>query len=189
MMKEICRNDDNKLLRVEIFESFKKGNPNLLGQAEFSIKEIVIDNKKIYTVFDKRIVAGTLIVHKCHFLNRYTFLDYIHGGCDVSLMVGMDFTLSNKPAKDPKSLHYLDPAFHKETPNMFNSPQKMRLMGTGGNEGNSPGLRDGDLESKENEYMQALRKAINVLDYYDTDSFIPFFGFGAKLPPYFNTAS
>lgn len=30
---------------------------------------------------------------------------------------------------------------------------------------------------------------INVLDYYDTDSFVPFFGFGAKLPPFYNSAS
>jgi hypothetical protein len=34
-----------------------------------------------------------------------------------------------------------------------------------------------------------LRKIISILDYYDTDNFIPFFGFGSKLPPFYNTAS
>lgn len=31
--------------------------------------------------------------------------------------------------------------------------------------------------------------SINVLDYYDTDAFVPFLGFGAKLPPFYNTVS
>ena len=38
-------------------------------------------------------------------------------------------------------------------------------------------------------YMQAIRMAMNVLDYYDTDGYVPFLGFGAKLPPFFNTVS
>jgi len=34
-----------------------------------------------------------------------------------------------------------------------------------------------------------MRHVMNILDYYDTDSSIPFLGFGAKLPPYFNVTS
>ena len=34
-----------------------------------------------------------------------------------------------------------------------------------------------------------MRMSINVLDYYDTDAFVPFLGFGAKLPPFYNTVS
>lgn len=109
MMKDICRNDDNRLLKVEVFESSKNGNHKKLGETELSIKEITVDNKKIFTVFNKKVIAGSLEVYKCQFLNRYTFLDYIHGGCDISLMLAMDFTLSNKVAKDSKSLHYIDP--------------------------------------------------------------------------------
>ena len=38
---------------------------------------------------------------------EYQFTDYIYGGLDMSLMVAMDFSLSNGAITDPKSLHYL----------------------------------------------------------------------------------
>lgn len=41
----------------------------------------------------------------------------------------------------------------------------------------------------ENEYQQALKKILTILEYYDADNYIPFLGFGAKLPPFYNTAS
>lgn len=109
MMRDLCRNDDARMLKIEFFESNKKGNHRFLGYVDLSIKEIAQENKKIFTVFNNKVVAGQLEVTKCFFLNRYTFLDYIHGGCDISLMLAMDFTLKNKSCKDPKSLHYLHP--------------------------------------------------------------------------------
>jgi len=33
-------------------------------------------------------------------------MDYIQGGCDISLVLAMDFTLSNKAPSDPESFHY-----------------------------------------------------------------------------------
>ena len=44
-----------------------------------------------------------------------------------------------------------------------------------------------EIHQLENPYQKALRKTIKYLDYYDTDGFMPFFGYGAKLPP-FNTS-
>ena len=34
-----------------------------------------------------------------------------------------------------------------------------------------------------------MRKTIKFLDYYDTDGFMPVFGYGAKLPPFRNSVS
>jgi hypothetical protein len=44
------------------------------------------------------------------FDKRYTFLDYVFGGCEISLGLAIDFTLSNGDPNDPKSLHFFDPA-------------------------------------------------------------------------------
>eukprot|EP00347_Sterkiella_histriomuscorum_P019986 403339535 len=215
MIRDICRNDDSRMLKIEFFESNKKGHHRFLGYVDFSIKEIAQENKKIFTVFNKKIVAGQLEITRCQFLNRYTFLDYIHGGCDISLMLAMDFTLTNKPCKDPKSLHYLHPDLieamksnQAKAPNSPNVRQQLQGIGSptikqspnskglqspgmkGISNAQQPGLNQHiDIEELENEYMRAMRMAISVLDYYDTDSFTPFLGFGAKLPPYYNTAS
>lgn len=40
---------------------------------------------------------------------KESFLDYIFGGCEVSLHVNVDFTLSNGNQLNPNSLHFLGP--------------------------------------------------------------------------------
>ena len=107
-MKDLCRNDDNRMLRVELYD-VRKNIHKLIGTTEFTIKDVGINNKRTYPLFHKKILAGTLEVAKCNFLDRYTFLDYIHGGCDISIMMAMDFTLKNKPPSDKTSLHYDNP--------------------------------------------------------------------------------
>ena len=42
---------------------------------------------------------------------------------------------------------------------------------------------------KHNEYQEALFLVMSIMEPYDEDSQIPFLGFGAKLPPFYNVAS
>ena len=44
-------------------------------------------------------------------------------------------------------------------------------------------------KSLNNQYYKAIKRIVEIVNYYDTDSFIPVYGFGAKLPPYFNSVS
>ncbi len=53
---------------------------------------------------------GQTTLNKVKFDKVYTFLDYVFGGCEISLAVAIDFTLSNGDPNDPKSLHFFDPA-------------------------------------------------------------------------------
>lgn len=39
----------------------------------------------------------------------FNFLEYLQGGLNMTLVVGIDFTASNKEPDDPTSLHYLNP--------------------------------------------------------------------------------
>ena len=90
-------------------------------------------------------------LHNLHFSKRHTFLEYVFGGCEISLAVAVDFTLSNGDPKDKDSLHYFD--------------------------------------LNKNEYLNAIKSVGNILQYYDSDKNIPFFGFGAKVPPTEHRAS
>ena len=42
------------------------------------------------------------------FDRKYTFLDYVFGGCEISLSVAIDFTLSNGNPNEPESLHFFN---------------------------------------------------------------------------------
>jgi len=62
------------------------------GQHEFAIKS-----------------KGNFALNSCHIERRHSFLEYIFGGCEINLSVGIDFTLSNGHPTDKESLHYFDP--------------------------------------------------------------------------------
>lgn len=65
-------------------------------------------------VDDKKKNGGTLCVNNYRYEKQSSFLDYLAGGCELSLMVSIDFTGSNGSPKDPKSLHYNAPGFMNE---------------------------------------------------------------------------
>jgi hypothetical protein len=48
------------------------------------------------------------------FIERFSFLDYIFGGCEIALVIAIDFTLSNGEPQKPDSLHYFDMSKNKE---------------------------------------------------------------------------
>lgn len=43
------------------------------------------------------------------FERKYSFLEYVFGGCDINLNIAVDFTLSNGHPSNQDSLHYFDP--------------------------------------------------------------------------------
>jgi hypothetical protein len=97
-------------------------------------------------------VVGKLSMTEWAYAEKPSFLDYVLGGCEVSLIIGIDFTKSNGLPTEKDSLHSIT------------SPQK-------------------------NEYVEAISAVGEILQYYDSDKQIPVFGFGAKLPPYYDIVS
>lgn len=63
-----------------------------------------------FELFEKGNKVGGLELKSLKFDRRFTFLDYVFGGCEISLSIAIDFTLSNGDPRDPKSLHYFDPS-------------------------------------------------------------------------------
>lgn len=51
--------------------------------------------------------SGVLKVANIEITEEITFLDYIRNGTQMHFAVAIDFTASNKPPSDPKSLHHL----------------------------------------------------------------------------------
>ena len=52
---------------------------------------------------------GSLLVRSWAVASQPSFLDYISAGTEISFLVAVDFTASNRPPNDPASLHYAMP--------------------------------------------------------------------------------
>lgn len=46
----------------------------------------------------------------CRYISVTIIWQYITGGCEISLVVAIDFTMSNGDPVTPQSLHYINPA-------------------------------------------------------------------------------
>ncbi|CAB3405766.1 unnamed protein product [Caenorhabditis bovis] len=59
--------------------------------------------------------SGILILSAAKIVKQHSFLDYIAGGTQLEFSIAIDFTASNGPIRDPRSLHYL----FKDRPNQY----------------------------------------------------------------------
>lgn len=150
MASVVCKEEDSREIIMEIFQSSKTGKHKNMGFSSFNLKELR-EGKTDFPLKKKESVIGIVKFKELKIKKRNSFLNYIFGGCEVSLMLAVDFTLSNGPPNEPNSLHYFD--------------------------------------TKKNEYLAAIQSVGSILQYYDQDKQIPFFGFGGKIAPIANRAS
>jgi hypothetical protein len=145
----LCRDELSRPVKVQVHEE----SGLLIGEVETSLAEL---KHRGYTYKadilqgSRKICTLKLVLWDC--TAKTTFLDYVLGGCEISLVIGIDFTKSNGLPSDPESLHFMS-------------------------------------NEKPNEYIQAITAVGEILQYYDSDKRIPVFGFGAKLPPKFESVS
>ena len=148
-----CRGNEARLVQFELFRA-KKKEPQLLGSFTLTLADLKFTGTRFEgTVKNGERTVARVGVLEFVYAEKASFLDYIFGGCEISLVIGVDFTRSNGTPDSKDSLHYLEGA------------------------------------ESENEYITAIRAVGDILQYYDSDKRVPVFGFGAKLPPYFDIVS
>ncbi|GAB0495822.1 hypothetical protein MMPV_007129 [Pyropia vietnamensis] len=103
--QKLCRGDPLQPMRVSILTE-RMGKERLVAEAEVNLRQLV-NSKRIPMVCEGK-EAGSLVVHAARLSSSASFLDYIMGGCEVSLVVGIDFTASNGDPSSPGTLHYTD---------------------------------------------------------------------------------
>ena len=104
-------NDENTSIKIEAFEFNKSKGTILLGDTEQTLTNLMDNTSKNWIPFVKNGLPIGSLNFKVNKTTKNTFLNYILGGTDVSLIVGIDFSKSNKDPNDPSSLHYLNEGF------------------------------------------------------------------------------
>jgi len=102
-------------MKIQIFIFNKEGSHRCHTETEFDFgviiqpvyegaKQIAITNAQ-----GSRFIFSNMVIKK-----RESFLDYLFGGCEIGVHLGIDFTASNRKIDDPDSLHCYD-----ETKNQY----------------------------------------------------------------------
>jgi hypothetical protein len=94
----LFRDDQSKPLRIELYEYSSKGNHKLVEVRDFQFLNI-LDGLK----WESK--AGIVIFKDVSVEKRASFLEYLFGGCQISLAIAIDFTASNGDPDMGNSLH------------------------------------------------------------------------------------
>lgn len=89
----------NNYIAIEIHDFYSQ---EILGEHVSVINELIAKSAEI-ELKEPNLKRKAII--KCKLIKQYTFLDYLRGGMQIALTIGIDFTKSNRDPFDPQSLH------------------------------------------------------------------------------------
>jgi len=106
-LDSLCKGDMSKVLVLEVHGALKGKDWTLLGRSRTTVSALRKSgtNLMLPVALDAHEI-GLLHLQQFTSVTQSSFLDYVNGGCEVSLLVGIDFTKSNGNPTDPSSLHY-----------------------------------------------------------------------------------
>lgn len=100
----LCRDESSRVLKLEVYEA----SGTHIGSVDTSLEEL--QQRGETWEADIQVssrIACTLKLIKWNCIAKTTFLDFVLGGCEISLVIGIDFTKSNRLPSEPDSLHFI----------------------------------------------------------------------------------
>ena len=107
---KLSDNDFNLPLKFEIMKYKVNGGHYVIGKTFCNLNDLVIPGKTLDVRMLKPKKGNMTLTFKLFNQNQvFQFVDYLEGGLNITQLVGIDFTLSNRVSTDPRSLHYINP--------------------------------------------------------------------------------
>jgi hypothetical protein len=115
-MAALCNGDIDRPLKIEVWDHESSGKHQFMGLVMTSVRQLVDSRGAAMNVIEPEkqkktksyTNSGTLSVSNCIIEVNPTLSEFIAGGCEISLIVAIDFTGSNGDPMSPQSLHYID---------------------------------------------------------------------------------
>lgn len=115
-MTVLCNGDIDRPVRIEVLDWEKSGKHVAMGEVETNVRQMLTFNGRGLDIIEpakraknkKYVNSGVLVAGSPGIEHNPTFGDYIKGKCELSLVIGIDFTASNKDIHQADSLHHLD---------------------------------------------------------------------------------
>ena len=110
-MKDLCNGKQDEKFKLECWDEDPATKDDMIGWVETTYKELA--EKKTVGLNDRpggsTKEPGSIAVDRIHIIRYPTLYDYISNGCELTVSVAIDFTMSNGDPADPSSLHYIQP--------------------------------------------------------------------------------
>jgi len=111
---ELCSGDRKRPLLFKCFDWDRNSTPDFIGEFETNLEDLESQSASSEFRLRKPKDArkrnpkrrGTITIGM-KLYKEHTFLDYVRGGCQINLMVAIDFTASNGDPRGRSSLHYI----------------------------------------------------------------------------------
>eukprot|EP00742_Colponemidia_sp_Colp-10_P002200 GILJ01002352.1.p1 GENE.GILJ01002352.1~~GILJ01002352.1.p1 ORF type:complete len:570 (+),score=97.05 GILJ01002352.1:35-1711(+) len=115
-VQKLCNGDLMRPLLIQCWDWDSDGTSDYIGEFQTTVQELLTGPKREFMAVNaankknkKYVHSGLIQVVKCQMFTVPTFLDYIAGGCELNLIVAIDFTGSNGDPNHPNSLHFRNP--------------------------------------------------------------------------------
>ncbi|EKX31691.1 hypothetical protein GUITHDRAFT_98757 [Guillardia theta CCMP2712] len=110
-MKDLCNGKQDEKFKLECWDEDTATKDDMIGWIETTFNELA--QKKTVGLNDRpggnTKEPGSITVDRIHIIRYPTLYDYISNGCELTVSVAIDFTMSNGDPADPNSLHYIRP--------------------------------------------------------------------------------
>ncbi|KAG7401787.1 hypothetical protein PHYBOEH_010250 [Phytophthora boehmeriae] len=117
-LQQLCNGDYRRSISLQVFDEDRGGRAELIGQVNTTLEELlakrgtnfILHNEALKKKKGKKYTnAGLLVLSEGEIYREHSFIDYLRGGLEMNLVIGIDYTASNGPPNDPRSLHFIDP--------------------------------------------------------------------------------
>lgn len=116
-MLNLCNGDIDRPLKIDIYDHERSGKHVFMGTTTTSVRAMLNGGNRPMPVVEPEKKSkkgyensGTITAGNTSIEYHPAFVDFISGGLEISLSIGIDFTGSNGDPREPTSLHYLDPS-------------------------------------------------------------------------------
>lgn len=106
----LCKGDESRLITLEIYRIQRSQSRTFLGAITTTLSELRKQRTNFCIDICKTDSSAIGVIRLIDFaiIEEFSFLDYVNGGCEISLVIGVDFTKSNGNPLEKTSLHYLE---------------------------------------------------------------------------------
>lgn len=109
--RTLCNGDFDRTIKIDCYDNRSNGDHKLIGTCYTTWKQLIkgVGDENRYELkyeAKNKHHCGWLSLVSVTITEEKSFLDYIRGGTQMHFAVAIDFTASNGPPQDNRSLHY-----------------------------------------------------------------------------------